>query len=195
MSLLAEAMAEATQDVAIEIAGKDPATGKTGVLSLGWHFRIRRLTSRELDVYRGYMLLMVSVPDEEKSALAKTIREAVESGDDLSASLGGFISGFLHLVRGQKTPEKSKKAEDMRAAILAAGVTHWSRDGQSWRPVRLLVDGEPSEGDGETKPDVITVRLLPGGGSTEEVLVEKILTMSQAGAAEARRLATFRSAA
>lgn len=177
MSLVEKAKAQASADVEI----------------LGWHFRIRRLTSRELDVYRGYMMLLVNVPDAERVELAKTIRDAVQSGDDLSHSLSGMVGAFLAMVQGQMTPENSKRGEDMRAAILAAGVTHWSDDGSSWRPLRVVVDGEPAEGDGIASPDVVTVRMLPGGGSTEQALCQQILTMSQAGAAEAQRLATFRS--
>lgn len=176
MSLVDKAKAQATAEEEI----------------LGWHFRIRRLTSRELDVYRGYMMLLVNVPDDDRVELAKTIREAVQSGDDLSHSLSGMVGAFLSMVQGQMTPENSKRGEDMRAAILAAGVTHWSDDGESWRPLRLVIDGEPAEGDGIASPDVVTVRMLPGGGATEQALCQKILTMSQAGAAEAQRLATFR---
>jgi hypothetical protein len=115
-----------------------------------------------------------------------------------------------HAIKGMlddvNTDALAAKAEEMSLAILGAGLTAYrvaavgapDTPGHTpagpWRPVSVVLAGDPQRGDGTT-PDVLPVRLLPGGGGTAELLSSTILRMSGTGAAEAARMARFRLAA
>lgn len=187
MSLLTQARAEATQEIEV----------------CGWWFRLRRIVSREMECWRGYSLLLVARQSKDVTRLARELRELAAQGDDLTGALPAAIAEYNQIAQDMHEramePQVAAKGEAARAAILAAGVVAWGRspaDGApvEWRPVRIEIGAahDGIEGDGVSTPDVIPARMLPGGGSTEAALVTAILTMSQAGEAEARRLAAFR---
>lgn len=163
----------------------------------GIRFRCRRITSRDLDGYRGYQLLVMGVPDAELRGLAESVAEMIKGGGDPLQAAAELIDGRLR-IRAERVldPAVQQRGEDWRASVLAAGVTHWSVDGVEWRLVRLVHGAvEASQGDGATVPDVCPVRLLPGGGSGEDALCAAVLDLSRMGPQEAERIARFRAGA
>lgn len=159
----------------------------------GVRFRVRRVTTRDLDTYRGYQLMLIGVPDAERQGLAETVREMVAGGANPLSVLQDLVTGALRVQKERLSePDVQAAGEAMRAAILASAVTHWSVDGETWRAVRVVVDGADIV-DGE--PDVCPIRFLPGGAGGEEALVSVALRLSQLGEGEAARLARFRGGA
>ena len=166
------------------------------ITACGVQYRVRRITSREMVACRRFQVLVAGITPEVTIELQRMVAEMARDGVDRAQVAHELVAGSLRITQERLENEEGQRAaEDMRRAVLAAGVVAYRlapTEGEpepAWTPCRIVLDGESAEGpDGDT----LHVRDLPGGGATEELLSRTILSMSGATEEEAARLDRFR---
>lgn len=139
----------------------------------------RRFASARLSLLsaRADGLIGMDTPEHEPDPSTEEGRAAIR---EMAERVQMFVSS-------SQVTEMEQRVGD----ILAECVTHAREPDGAWRPVHLVPEGEGSEGDGTTTPDVIPYpRLAP---ETQAALVDAAQALTSGGEQRERLLQAFRS--
>jgi len=138
------------------------------VEAAGMHWKVRKVCSADLAKV-GFAAL----------AMAGAAKHDGEGAEDPSAE------EMLNKV----TPKQAEQLASLQDATVAAGVTAVSEDGESWEPLKLVIDPKREDADA----GVLCVSSLPAGVVSE--CFGAIMSLSTDGDRCAERLRSFREPA
>ena len=156
----------------------DQATTTVEAGGLWW--RVRRISSLEL-LQAGLPALLIAPggPTTETPAEPPPESEGAEQeGADEAAQLRA------HIQRLRENPGLMAQTEELAAHVVAAGVTAARADGQTWQPLKVVLDHAQQS----ARLNKVHISSLPVG--TVKVLYKRIMALSKGGV-DGTTLATF----
>ena len=138
------------------------------VEAAGMHWKVRKVCSADLAKVGFAALAMTSA--------AQAAQESTE---------GATPQDVLNKV----TPKQAEQLAGLQDATAAAGITAVSEDGESWEPLKLVIDPKREDPDA----GVLCVNSLPAGVVTE--CFTAIMALSTDDGRAAERLRSFREPA
>lgn len=135
------------------------------VEAAGLHFKIRKVCSADLAKVGFAALAMAGAAGDPDSVAA---------------------TGDVEALAGRITPKQAEQMASLQDATVAAGITAVSEDGESWEPLRLVIDSKREDPDA----GVLAVSSLPAG--VVAACFERIMALSTDDGRAAERLRAFR---
>lgn len=137
------------------------------VEAAGLHFKIRKVCSADLAKVGFAALAMAGAAGDAETAAAE---------------------GGVEALADRITPKQAEQMASLQDATVAAGITAVSEDGESWEPLRLVIDSKREDPDA----GILAVSSLPAG--VVAACFERIMSLSTDDGRAAERLRSFRGA-